>query len=365
MPTVKEIFGYLNAKAPVFLAEDYDNPGILAGEPEREVSSAALTLDITAEAAKEAAKAGAQLVISHHPVIFHPLRAVLASGVSAPVWQLARLGLSAICMHTNLDAANGGVNDALASVLGLSEIEKLGELKREHYKKLVVFVPREHADKVRGALAAAGAGKLGAYDGCAFESQGSGYFRPLSGSHPFIGENGRTEKVDEVRVEAVCPPEKVENAIEIMKSAHPYEVPAYDVFDDEAVSETFAMGRLGHVPEQKLTVFAAMVKSALESSCAKIVDCGKKVSAVAVCGGAADSRLIAAAAGAGADTLVTGEMKHNLYYEAREVGLNVVEAGHFATEAVVLPVLCKELTAAFPKTSFKIADCCREPYSAV
>lgn len=366
MTTVNDIFDFLNEMAPLCLAEDYDNPGLLEGKPDCEVKQALLSLDITPETAEEAAKNNAQLIISHHPVIFKPIRSVLSVGGTAAVWKLAQLSLSAICMHTNLDTANGGVNDALAAVLKLQEISKLGNFKSRHYKKISVFVPLDFAEKVRGAMVQAGAGKLGAYDGCAFETQGKGYFRPLEGANPFIGKQGKPECVDEIRVEAVCAPEKVKKVAAAMLKAHPYEVPAYDIFNDEAISVDYGMGRVGLLcGAMPLSDFASYVKSALSSACVKVVDSGKTAQKIAVCGGSADSELINLAKKFGADTLVTGEMKHNLYYEAMEAGVNIVEAGHFATETVILPVLKEKLSAAFPEVFFEIAKSNREPYYSV
>lgn len=366
MPTVNDIFKFLDEMAPVRLAEDYDNPGILAGEVNRDVRKALLSLDITANTAKEASDFGAQLVISHHPVIFKPIRSVLSTGGTSAVWALANLSLSAICMHTNLDAANGGVNDALVQKLQLAEVSHLGAYRSEHYKKIIVFVPADYAEKVRCAMAQAGAGKLGAYDGCAFEAHGSGYFRPIEGANPFIGSVGKTERVDEVRLEAICAPADVKKVVTAMLSAHPYEVPAYDIFDDEAVSTEYGMGRIGLL-EKAMPVkdFAVKVKNQLSTSCVKVVDAGKPAHKIALCSGSADGEFINSAARAGADTFVTGEMKHSLYYTALEAGVNVVEAGHFATETVILPVLKEKLSAAFPNVIFEIAKSNREPYFAV
>lgn len=366
MTTVSDIFNFLNEMAPVSLAEDYDNPGLLEGNPHCEVKKALISLDITPLTAEEAANGGAQLIISHHPIIFKPISSVLSEGSTAAVWKLAQFSLSAICMHTNLDTANGGVNDALAAVLKLSNVSKLGSFKSRHYKKISVFVPMDYAEKVRGAMADAGAGKLGAYDGCAFEVQGKGYFRPLEGANPFIGKQGKYECVDEIRIEAVCAPDKVKKTVAAMLEAHPYEFPAYDVFDDEAISVDYGMGRIGLLSgAMSLKDFAEKVKSALSSACVKVVDSGKTAHKIAVLGGSADSELIKLAKNAGADTLVTGEMKHNLYYEAMEAGINIVEAGHFSTETVVLPVLKEKLSEAYPDVSFKIAKSNREPYYSV
>jgi dinuclear metal center YbgI/SA1388 family protein len=366
MPTVEEIFRFLNEIAPLKLAEDYDNPGLLVGDKKSNVSKALLSLDITPITAGEAASCGAQLVISHHPVIFKPVKSVLSSGNTAAVWKLVNLSLSAICMHTNLDAASGGVNDALAAALSLNDISPLGLLRSENYKKIAVFVPESHAEKVRLAMAETGAGRLGAYGGCAFESRGVGYFRPLEGSKPFIGETGSEERVNEVRVEVICAPDNVKKTVAAMLAIHPYEVPAYDIFDDEAVSVKYGIGRLGYLAaEMLLEEFAHEVKSALLSACVKVVDSGKPAFKIALCSGSVDADFISAAAESGVDTLLTGEMKHSLYYVAMEAGINVVEAGHFATETVILPKLQEKLSAAFPQTVFEIAKSNREPYYAV
>jgi dinuclear metal center YbgI/SA1388 family protein len=366
MSTVEDIFDFLNEIAPLRLAEDYDNPGLLVGDKTSDVSKALLSLDITPITAVEAAECGAQLIISHHPVIFKPVKSVLSSGNTAAVWKLVNLSLSAICMHTNLDTASGGVNDVLAEVLGLNDISPLGLFGSEHYKKISVFVPESHAEKVRLAMAATGAGRLGVYDGCAFETRGAGYFRPLEGAKPFIGEIGCEEHVDEVRVEVICAANNVKKTVAAMLAVHPYEVPAYDIFDDEAVSDDYGIGRMGCLATQmQLKEFAHKVKSALSSACIKVVDSGKPAFKVAFCSGSLDEEFINEATKSGADTLLTGEMKHSLYYVAMEAGLNVVEAGHFATETVVLPRLREKLSAAFPQTVFEIAKSNREPYYAI
>ena len=366
MTTVEDIFKFLDSIAPVNLAEDYDNPGLLAGEPNREVFKAILSLDITPETAEETSNAGAQLVISHHPVIFKPLRSLISTGVSAAVWKLASLSLSAICMHTNLDLANGGVNDALSAAIGLKSVSHLQEYRKINYKKIAVFVPQDYADNVRFAMTSAGAGKFKCYDGCAFTVNGKGFFRPLEGAKPFIGNYLNCESVDEVRVEVICAPKDVNAVVAAMIAVHPYELPAYDIFDDESVAEEYSMGRIGLLNKKTaLADYAGIVKDALSSSCVKVLDCGKEACKIAVCGGAADGEIITAAAKSGADTLVTGEMKHSLYYTALEAGINIVEAGHFATEAVILPVLKSKLSAAFPTVGFEIAKSCREPYYAV
>lgn len=366
MTNVDSIFQYLNEIAPIRLAESYDNPGLLVGDKNKDVKKALLCLDITSACVIEAKEKGAQLLISHHPVIFKPIKNVLAEGATAPVYKLVKNDISAICMHTNLDRSDGGVNDCLCKAVGLHNIKKIGETIKENYKKIFVFVPVGFEKKVRAAMAYAGAGKLGEYDGCAFEASGNGYFRPLAGANPFIGSVGKFEKADEVRIEAICEPSKVKAVVKAMLEAHPYEVPAYDIFDDEAVSNNYPIGRLGSLKD-KMTVadFADTVKVSLNSSTVKYVTTTDTVLKVAVCSGAADEEFFEDAKRAGADTVLTGELKHHMYNLAAELGLNIIEAGHFATEAVVLPSLAKRLKGQFHDTDFSIAANSREPYEAV
>lgn len=366
MTNVGEVFNFLNSIAPLRLAESYDNPGLLVGDKSREVIKALLCLDITTACVTEAKVKGAQLLISHHPIIFKPIRNMLADGVTASVYNLVKNDISAICMHTNLDRADGGVNDCLCETLGLKKITKIGDTIKENYKKISVFVPVGYEKKVRAAMAEAGAGQLGEYDGCAFETAGNGYFRPLAGANPFIGNIGKFEKADEVKVEAICEPDKVKSVVRAMLETHPYEEPAYDIFDDEAVSNNYPIGRLGSLKEKmSVAEFASKVKTLLNSSCVKFVTTKDTVLKVAVCSGAADEEFFEAARNSGADTVLTGEVKHHMYNLASEFGLNMIEAGHFATEAVVLKNLKKILTKQFVDINFEIAVNSKEPYDAL
>lgn len=355
--TVGDILAFLSEFAPVSFAEEWDNVGLLCGDAAQPVTTALVALDITADVAKQAAQVGAQLVVSHHPVIFHPLHAVTAKGPGGVVLRLAAAGVSAICMHTNLDICTGGVNDALAAALGFTETRVLMPVGKETYQKVVAFVPKEYARQVRDAMTAAGAGRLGDYDSCSFVSQGEGSFRPLAGAKPFLGEQGRLETVEEARVEVICPEARTDAVVSAMRVAHPYEEPAYDVFEDAGPGETYGLGRLAALEQQTtLTAFAATVKERLGCKAVLACDAGRSVKTVAICSGACDGDVLGAAACAGADTLVTGEIKHSLMLEALERGVNILAAGHYETENVVCAPLCGYLRQRFPGVDFRLAD---------
>jgi dinuclear metal center YbgI/SA1388 family protein len=362
LTNVCEIFNFLKGLAPLEMAESYDNPGLLAGDDAQPVTKALIALDITGAVCEEAACKGAQLVISHHPVIFTPVRSVLKNGATAALWQLVSRGLSAVCMHTNLDIAPGGVNDTLARALGLENTGILKVTGGGDFKKLVVFVPAAAAESVRTAMAQAGAGRFGNYDGCAFMSPGTGYFRPLEGAKPFIGEVGRTSAVDEVRLEAVCRAEDVEAALEAMRRAHPYEEPAYDIFDDGAPSEPCGIGLLADLKQEtSLDDFARFVSGRLSARGVRLCRAGGVVRRVALCSGAWDDELTLIAKKSGADTILTGEIKHSAMLLALELGLNVVAAGHFATENVICGRLAEILGGAFRDVAFEVAQSNTDP----
>lgn len=354
MTTVGDIYTFLNEFAPVSLAEEWDNVGLLCGDQFAEVKKALVALDVTEQVSAEAAKADAQLIVSHHPVIFHPLHSVTAQ--NSVVFRLAASNISAICMHTNLDICPGGVADVLAERLGVEQPSVLLPLGRMKYDKLIVFVPRTHAEIIREAIARAGAGKLGQYDSCSFLSNGTGCFRPLDGAHPYLGKTGRLERADETKVEAICRAEDTAEVVRAMREVHPYEEPAYDIFPD-AIGKIYGEGRIGAIREPKpLREFALFVKETLGCGAIEVCDAGRATQKVAVCNGSCDEEMLTAAAQAGADTVVTGEMKHSLKIEAKRLHLNAVAAGHFETENVICPRLVETLADRFPETAFCRAE---------
>jgi dinuclear metal center YbgI/SA1388 family protein len=330
----------LEELAPAGLAESWDNSGFQLGDPGAAINRV-LTLDVTAAVAAEASERGAELIVSHHPLFFKPIKALRFDNAEGSLIRyLIEHGISVYAAHTNLDIAEGGVNKALAQSLGLNDLSILQETGREDLYKLAVFVPEEHLDQVRFAITEAGAGWIGQYSHCTFASPGTGTFKPLSGAKPFIGHIGEIEKVQEVRLETVAPANRIDGILQAMLKSHPYEEVAYDLYRLQNSGLSFGLGRVG-VLSQAMTLgeFAAKVKTALGITALR---CGgelnARVSKVAVCGGAG-ADLWPAALASGADTLVTGDLKYHTAQQILDAGLNFVDAGHYGTEAVVLPVL--------------------------
>lgn len=351
MTTVQDIYRAVDSLAPFSLGMDFDNPGLLVGDPSAPVSRVLLALDCTCRTVSQAQNLEAQLILTHHPVIFHPIKRVTAG---SPVFQAASSGIAVISAHTNLDIASGGVNDCLAQRIGLTQVQGLEPVSRTPYRKVAAFVPTSHAEAVRDAMTQAGAGQLGDYSACTFSTPGQGTFQPEEGAHPFLGQVGQLERADEVRLEMICPPECLDRVVAAMREAHPYELPAYDVFVDEAVAHTEYLGRIGQL-EAPLSPrdFAQRVKERIGAVSVKYLDADRPIQTVALCSGSG-ADLMGAALAAGADALLTADVKHNQFIDAQEAGITLLDAGHFDTEDLVLEPLAQRLEALLPVVSFLV-----------
>lgn len=348
---IKEIYKFLDSIAPFKTAMDFDNSGLLIGSMEDKVDKVILSLDINREVLDEAINLGAKLIISHHPVIFDSIKSLSSSSVP---YAMASYGINAICAHTNLDMADKyGVNCCLAKQLLLKNIEPLSIYSKRFFDKIIVFVPVGYEEIVINAMCSNGAGKLGNYKNCNFSSGGKGYFIPLDNASPFIGENGKYQEVEEVKIEVICPPDKTDRVISKMLKVHPYEEPAFDVFEDKAIEKDIACGLIGELYKpMDCQEFALFIKNKLECNGLRYTEINKKIKKVAICSGAG-GEYINFAIDKNADAFVTGEIKHHLILKANSAGIMVVDAGHFKTEDVVLKFLLEILKEEFPNIEFK------------
>jgi dinuclear metal center YbgI/SA1388 family protein len=329
---VREVLAALETVAPVRYAFSFDKVGLQVGDPEAEVTKAVVSLDRSRAAVAHAREEGAQLLLAHHPLLFSPLNKVLANDhTGRTVLELAAAGIAFVAAHTNWDSAQGGVNDALADLLNLQQLKPFGFAEKVDRLKLVFFAPAEAADSLIDALSAVGAGVIGNYERCAFRSEGTGTFLGGKGSNPTVGEPGKVETVPEVRVEMVLRGDQQRIVERTLREKHPYQEPAYDFLVSPAVPEQ-AAGRVGSLETPlSLADFAAMVETSLDAKAWTWGDPARKIRRVAVVGGAADGEWMAAQR-AGADVLVTGEVKQHIAVEAAESGFALIAAGHYATE---------------------------------
>lgn len=342
----RDIIAKLEQLAPSYLAEDWDNIGLLVGSPEQTIHKVIVTLDIDSEVISEAIAVGADMIITHHPLIFKGISHIrtdlpLGSMLSA----LIKHGIAVYAAHTNLDSAPRGVNDVLARKFNLLDVAPLTTVYQETLHKLAVFVPVTHVEKVRMAMAEAGAGHIGNYSHCTFQTQGIGTFLPLAGTTPFIGEQGKLEYVEEYRLETIVAKSRRSEVIAAMLAAHPYEEVAYDEFVLKNSGFRHGLGRVGRLTESiPLEEFMKKVKTALHIDTIKVAGPANAIiSTVAVCGGSGAS-LIETASKAGADVLVTGDVKYHDAQQAIAEGMVVIDAGHFATEQPVVDNVVRYLT---------------------
>jgi dinuclear metal center YbgI/SA1388 family protein len=317
---------------PPDLAESWDSVGLILGDPDAQVASALVAVDPTAAVVAEAIDRGVDLLVTHHPLWLTPVTSL--SGAKGRIAHgLVRAGVGLYNAHTNADRAVHGVNDALASALGLQATEPMEQVTASMLR-LTVYVPAPDRQRLIDALAAAGAGAIGNYDHCAYTTAGSGTFRPLTGADPHIGTVGQIEHVAEDRLEMVLPHHCRRPVMQALLATHPYEEPAYDFTAIEQVRRAVGLGRVGTVEPTTLWDFAAHVSRALPVTAAGVRfagDPGLAVERVAVVGGSGGSEL--GTASGVADVLVTADLKHHTVDEhLADGGCAVIDVAHWASE---------------------------------
>lgn len=333
---LSEIIGVLDAAYPPRLAADWDSVGLVCGDPGEPIETVRVAVDATAAVVAEVPDRG--LLLAHHPLLLRGVDTVAASTAKgALLHQMIRTGRALFTAHTNADAASPGVSDALADALGLTVEEVLEPISVDAgVDKWVVFVPADAADAVREAMFAAGAGHIGDYSRCSWSVPGTGQFLPTEGASPTIGTVGSVERVPEDRVEVVAPSRLRAHVLAALRTAHPYEEPAFDVFTLATVPGEAGLGRIGTLPRpEPLSAFVSRVHDALPVTSWGVRAAGDSeapVSRVAVCGGAGDS-LLNTVVDAGVQAYVTADLRHHPADEhtrASEVAL--VDVAHWASE---------------------------------
>lgn len=325
---------------PTDLAEEWDNCGLQVGDPERPVLRVLLALDMDESVLSEAVEREAGLVVTHHPLLLKGIRQIREDRLPGRLLAgLIRAGITVYSAHTNLDSAARGVNYVLSEKLGLTGFSVIRPAAGK-YLKLAVFVPADHVDAVREAMARAGAGWIGNYSECAFMTGGTGTFRPLEGAIPYIGRVGALEKVEEIRLETILPARLAGSVVEAMLSAHPYEEAAYDLYPLENRPEGRGIGRVGGLKDPvNLGELTHRVKDVLKIPW---VRCGgpedRRIQKVAVCGGSGADLWPLAMAG-GADVIITGDIGYHPARDMLAAGMCFIDAGHYGTERVVLEPL--------------------------
>ena len=333
---LSEVIDVLDAAYPPTLAQDWDSVGLVCGDPSETVETVTVAVDATAAVVAEVPDGG--LLLAHHPLLLRGVDTVAASTAKGSLLhQMIRTGRALFTAHTNADSASPGVSDALADALGLTVEEVLAPVSiGPGLDKWVVFVPGENADAVREAMFAAGAGHIGDYSHCSWSATGVGQFLPHDGATPTIGNVGTVERVPEDRIEVIAPSQVRGHVLASMRAAHPYEEPAFDVFELAPVPGDVGLGRIGSLARpEPLSAFVSRVHEALPGTSWGVRASGDSeaaVSRVAVCGGAGDS-LLDVVAGADVQAYVTADLRHHPADEHRRASeVALIDVAHWASE---------------------------------
>jgi dinuclear metal center YbgI/SA1388 family protein len=352
---VSDIVGIINKIAPPALAEHWDNVGLQVGDPAQEVERIMVALDPGPRAVDAALASSCQLLLTHHPLIFKPLKRISTNDETGRlIYRSISGGLSILSAHTNYDSAGNGVNDLLAAALGVTGCRPLRVVLREELLKLAVYVPEAYLEQIMKALLPF-SGLSEKYADCSFRVSGQGTFRPLAGAAPFIGTVGALERVEESRFEILVRKPELQRALKALSKAHPYEEPAFDIIPLLNEGHCEGLGRIGVLETPALLGdFVATVKERLGLTSLRIVgDPEQRIARVALCGGSGSS-LLHDAAREGADLFVTGDIKYHEVREAQALGLALLDAGHFATERLMIRGLSSRLESECEKRRLEV-----------
>lgn len=348
MVPVSAVLAAVERLAPPEFGFSFDKIGLQVGVPSASVGRVVVSLDSSLAAIRYAASVRAQVLVSHHPLIWDPIKNLAGEGRAAQaVRLLMQNDIAFIGAHTNWDCAPGGINDVLAEKLGLMETESFGFAEPRRTAKIVTFVPPEHETSVIDAMSEAGAGKIGLYRRCAFSSLGTGTYEPQEGSDPYLGKPGDRESVGESRVEMVAPLVRLDAVVKALTTVHPYDEPAYDVVMLRDAPGQPA-GRVGFLPRSMTSeALVAHVDAALGTKSLLWKGHDRPINKILVAGGAAadgwhDAR------SAGCDAFLTGEVPQHVAVEASEAGMTVMASGHYATENPGMARMAELLAEALP-----------------
>lgn len=371
--TLSDVVHAMERLFPPDKADDGDPIGLVVGDVEGPVRRVLFAVDPVQAVVDEAISVDADLLITHHPLLFRAVHSVAASTPKGRVvHDLIRHGVALLVVHTNADSARGGVSESLALALGLGDVRPLSATPTAPLDKVVTFVPTADAEAVVDALAAAGAGALGDYDRCAFLTTGLGTFRPGPDAHPSIGTVGAVEVVDETRVEMILPRQRRSDVVTALRAVHPYEEPAFDILEMADLPSPEGTGRVGTLASPlTLQQFADHVVRSLPRTAPGARVSGhldSPVRTIGVLGGSGDFMLDTARE-AGVDVFVTSDLRHHPASELRECdgAPALVDVPHWAAEWTWLPraaqALTDQLAAAGRTVTCAVSDLCTDPWN--
>ena len=352
---LQKLISELELLAPSSYQENYDNAGLIVGSPNKEINKALICFDVTEEVLAEAETIGANLIISHHPIIFGGLNKLNGKNyVERVVISAIKSDIALYAMHTNLDNVILGTNRILAEKLGLKNSHILAPLKGR-FRKLVTFCPTDYAEKIRSVIFEAGAGHIGKYDQCSFSAIGNGSFRANADAKPFVGEINKIHFEEEIRIETIFPDYLEHKIINALKKVHPYEEVAYDIYKLENESTEVGAGIIGdlEIAEDELD-FLNNLKNICHADGVRYTKLrNKNIKKVALCGGSG-AFLINKAKAAHADVYITGDVKYHEFFDA-DGQILIADIGHYESEQFTKELLISYIKEKFPTFAVQIS----------
>jgi len=352
---LKDLIKHIEQLAPLYLQEPYDNAGLLTGDPESQIKCGLIGFDITEELMDEAINLNADIIISHHPLMMDGLKKLTGKTPSERILIKAiQNNIAIYSAHTNLDSVKGGISSKICSKLGLIDCSVL-EPKKDFLKKLVVFIPEDHADNIRQNLFNAGAGIIGNYDSCSFNSEGRGSFRGGENTKPYLGKKEELNFEKEIRIETIFLKDQQSQIINCILENHPYEEPAFDIYPLDNAYQEAGFGMIGSLESEIEELdFLQKLKSIFNADGIRYTKpLNRKIKKVAVCGGSG-SFLLSKAISKGADIFVSGDFKYHQFFEADNKIL-IADIGHFESEQFASEIFYDILTNKFPNFALHLS----------
>lgn len=362
---LREILAAIEEFAPPALQEGYDNSGLLTGDPDMEITGAMLCLDSTEQVIEEGIQTGCNLIIAHHPIIFSGLKRLTGDNyVERIIIQAIRNKVAIYAAHTNLDNIRNGVNQKIAEKLGLGNLRILSPASG-HLVKMFTFVPLSNVAEVRQSLFTAGAGVIGNYDECSFNTEGYGTFRASDTASPFVGKQGIQHRESETKIEMIFPAWIQSKVIEALRQSHPYEEVAYDLVPLGNSWEQAGVGLIGDLEKPLSTAdFLQHLKERMNVASIRYTPLDsasgiRDVETVAVCGGAG-SFLLPKAKAAGAQAFVSADFKYHQFFDA-DGSIMICDIGHYESEQFTPEIIADLLRRKFPTFATRFTSVVTNP----
>jgi len=346
---INEVINYLESIAPPNLQEDYDNSGLIVGNRDNTVNGILICLDSTEEIINEAIEKNCNLIIAHHPIVFSGLKKITSSNyIEKTIIKAIKNDINIYAIHTNLDNIINGVNSKIANLLKLQNIRIL-KPKKNQLLKISVFAPKNNADKIRDAMFDAGAGNIGNYSNCSFNTEGQGTFMANKDSKPYVGKENKIHFEKEIKIEVIVPVHLKNNVIKQMIKAHPYEEVAYDIYIIENYHSKIGAGIIGELDNEiNSKDFLVKIKEKLNISSIRYTDlCKEKIKTVALCGGSG-SFLLKNTIQQNADIFISADFKYHDFFDANNK-IIIADIGHFESEKLTIELIDELLNKKFTK----------------